>query len=179
MHLTYQYLREESHGCIAASKARSAAVHDEDSYDVVSRVFIPWQVNACSAEFRYAWSRARLTERLHSPGPPHALGAACVCRSYVAAVQTALLTSNISDCVVQGINEDFATGSAHCILGPLFGEVLERRIGIRCWQCSSRGGAMTLDVKPEGSTVTITALACLRSRGSLSWDTSSNRWSRT
>ena len=85
-------------------------------------------------------------------------------------------------CLMQGINEDVATGSAHCIIGQVFAGLLGRTEGIRCWQCSARGGALTLDVDPDarGGTgvITITAAACLRSHGSLSWDETHRRWAR-
>jgi PhzF family phenazine biosynthesis protein len=44
-----------------------------------------------------------------------------------------------------GINEDPATGSAHCALGPYWCVRLERQ-RVTGWQASKRGGALTVDV---------------------------------
>ncbi len=95
------------------------------------------------------------------------------CRSYNGALPSIPFFS------MQGIDEDTATGSAHCIIGPLFADILGKTSDIRCWQCSARGGAMTLDVKRERHMVAASALACLRSRGSLSWDCITSAWTRT
>ena len=47
-----------------------------------------------------------------------------------------------------GIDEDPATGSAHCLLGPWWAERLGRDV-LRAHQASERGGAMTLRVRGE------------------------------
>ena len=39
----------------------------------------------------------------------------------------------------QGIDEDPVTGSAHCMLGPFWGERLGKS-SLRAWQASERGG---------------------------------------
>ena len=66
-----------------------------------------------------------------------------------------------------GIDEDSATGSAHCVLGPLFAELLGKCSGIRCRQCSRRGGELVLDMHSDQHMVSITAIASIRASGRL------------
>lgn len=50
----------------------------------------------------------------------------------------------------QGIDEDPVTGSAHCMLGPFWGERLGKK-SLRAWQASERGGEVR--VRLAGSRV--------------------------
>eukprot|EP01062_Namystynia_karyoxenos_P012714 TRINITY_DN14596_c0_g1_i5.p1 TRINITY_DN14596_c0_g1~~TRINITY_DN14596_c0_g1_i5.p1 ORF type:complete len:301 (+),score=91.37 TRINITY_DN14596_c0_g1_i5:106-1008(+) len=59
------------------------------------------------------------------------------------------------DCVARcffpaaGINEDPVTGSAHCAIGPYWAQRLGKST-VRSYQCSDRGGVVTVDVRGNG-----------------------------
>jgi predicted PhzF superfamily epimerase YddE/YHI9 len=63
-----------------------------------------------------------------------------------------------------GIDEDPVTGSAHSVLGPLWGERLGRR-SMRARQCSARGGELLVEVK--GGRVRVSGHAALVVAGRL------------
>ena len=175
---------------IAVAEASTESASGEGGYDVVSRVFIPWQVKQCAFSLLQMQCRvqgvravATLQHAAHVTNPMQNKPARLLLDAAsadlgIADSSNAALPSN-PVFVMQGIDEDTATGSAHCIIGPLFADILGKTSGIKCWQCSARGGAMTLDVKRERHMVAVSALACLRSRGSLSLDHATSTWTRT
>ncbi len=57
-----------------------------------------------------------------------------------------------------GIDEDPVTGSAHCIIGPYWGERLGRD-SLICYQASKRGGVLHLDLDLEAGRVYISGQA--------------------
>jgi PhzF family phenazine biosynthesis protein len=67
----------------------------------------------------------------------------------------------------EGINEDPVTGSAHCTLGPLWGDKLKKTT-LRARQVSARGGEM--DVELRGERVTLRGHARLVVDGTLHVD---------
>ena len=48
----------------------------------------------------------------------------------------------------EGIDEDPVTGSAHCIIGPWWARPLKQK-SLVCYQASSRGGLLHLDLEPD------------------------------
>ena len=48
----------------------------------------------------------------------------------------------------KGADEDPVTGSAHCIIGPWWEKRLKQK-SLVCYQASSRGGILHLDLEPE------------------------------
>lgn len=65
-----------------------------------------------------------------------------------------------------GIDEDPVTGSAHCCLGPYWGEKLGKST-LRCFQASERGGVVR--VKLAGDRVKLAGQALTILRGELLW----------
>ena len=63
-----------------------------------------------------------------------------------------------------GVDEDPATGSAHCCLGPYWGERLNKPV-LRAFQASRRGGI--LQVELEGDRVKLIGSAITTVRGEL------------
>lgn len=63
-----------------------------------------------------------------------------------------------------GLPEDPVTGSAHCVLGPYWGDRLGRQV-VRGYQASARGG--TVDVRLDGPRVELRGRARTVLRGSL------------
>jgi PhzF family phenazine biosynthesis protein len=63
-----------------------------------------------------------------------------------------------------GIDEDPVTGSAHCVLGAFWRRILGKN-ALRAYQASPRGGAMTVHV--NGDQTTLTGQAVIVIRGAL------------
>ena len=63
-----------------------------------------------------------------------------------------------------GVPEDAVTGSAHCTLGPWWGERLGKK-SMRAWQASARGGE--LRVRLAGDRVKLGGAAVTVARGTL------------
>lgn len=60
-----------------------------------------------------------------------------------------------------GIDEDPVTGSAHCCLGPYWGERLGKT-ELNAWQASARGGAIKLKLDQDRVLLTGTAITMIR-----------------
>jgi PhzF family phenazine biosynthesis protein len=85
-------------------------------------------------------------------------------------IVTAPAQTDAYDCVSRffapsvGLDEDAVTGSAHCAIGPYWGERLGKTT-LRAYQASARGGA--LQVRLDGSRVELAGRAVTVLRGSL------------
>ncbi len=97
------------------------------------------------------WSRSR--PRSRSP-PPDRTSRALAALPLRGALLTARGGPNGADLTSRcffpavGIDEDPATGSAHCLLGPWWAARLGRDV-LRARQASERGGTLTLRVRGE------------------------------